>query len=340
MNLLCTRVGQNAVPNVAAFRFSCTISKVFALAVLPSLCLCAYGQSSVTLAWNASTSSGVSGYKVYRGAATGNYNLSVNPGNVTQATIGGLVPGATYCFAVSAYSTDGVESPLSAEISFTTPTNSRPPDAGLTFAADSGALTGPFSALNGVLSQTLLTTLVGSGKATYPFTIVKSGTYVISANVYAPSTSENSFYVNIDAEPTDPAMIWNVAVSTGFTNRNVSWQGNGTSNNPQYNPRVFALSAGLHQLIIRGKEPNTKLQALTITPANATLEMAKMPGNVYLLSGLAPIGRTYEVQATRDFKTWSVIRNVAPDSSGVFSLVDPAAPGLASRFYRLRQTSP
>ena len=85
---------------------------------------------------------------------------------------------------------------------------------GLTFAADSGVYTAPFTAANGTLAQSVTTGLASSGRAAYNFNIVKAGSYLVSAMVIAPNLGQNSFYVNIDAEPTDPLMIWDVPVSS------------------------------------------------------------------------------------------------------------------------------
>ena len=74
------------------------------------------------MAWNASTDPTVTGYNVYYGIASGTYNTNpVNAGNATNATISGLVQGATYYFAATTYSCLGVESPFSSEVSYTVP---------------------------------------------------------------------------------------------------------------------------------------------------------------------------------------------------------------------------
>ena len=73
--------------------------------------------------------------------------------------------------------------------------------------------------------------------------------------------------MNIDAEPTNPNMIWDViSLTSGFQERNVSWRGSGTTDNNQFNPKIFTLSAGTHQLIIRGREPNVQLDRISIVP--------------------------------------------------------------------------
>ena len=73
----------------------------------------------VTLAWNPSTSTNVTGYKIYYGLACGVYN-SVESVTGTNVTITGLAAGTTYYFADTAVDASGVESPFSNEASFTT----------------------------------------------------------------------------------------------------------------------------------------------------------------------------------------------------------------------------
>jgi len=148
------------------------------------------------------------------------------------------------------------------------PTPPPPTNSTLILAADSGSITAPFTVSNGRVSQSISTGLTGSGRAAYTFTLATNGDYLVSALVNAPDTASNSFYVNIDAEPTDPTMIWDIPVTSGLTNRTVAWRGNGTSDMPQFVPKTFTLTAGSHQLIIRGREPGTQLGTITISSAS------------------------------------------------------------------------
>ena len=102
----------------------------------------------------------------------------------------------------------------------------------------------------------------------------------------APTTANNSLFFNIDAQPTDPLMIWDVPVTTGFTSQIGSWRGNGTTSTTsasgmtaQYAPAIFSLSAGTHQLTIRGREGNCQLGTITITPygANTPPTISSLP---------------------------------------------------------------
>ena len=92
-----------------------------------------------------------------------------------------------------------------------------PPSGGLTFAATSGTISTPFVVSNGAIYPSrALTGVTNGGRAAYSFTVTNAGVYVILGAVNAPDLSANSFYVNIDAEPQDPAMIWQIPLTTGF----------------------------------------------------------------------------------------------------------------------------
>jgi hypothetical protein len=71
----------------------------------------------VTLAWNASTSSDVQGYKLYYGTESGSYKYVKDVGKSTEDTLTDLAGSVRYYCAVTAYSS-GAESGFSNEISF------------------------------------------------------------------------------------------------------------------------------------------------------------------------------------------------------------------------------
>ncbi|NQX01618.1 c-type cytochrome [bacterium] len=75
--------------------------------------------TAIGLAWNVSASPGVTGYRILYGTSAGNLSESVEVGNVTAATISGLVSGQTYFLAVVALTADGQSLPGGATISAT-----------------------------------------------------------------------------------------------------------------------------------------------------------------------------------------------------------------------------
>jgi hypothetical protein len=129
-------------------------------------------------------------------------------------------------------------------------------------SAAAGVITPPFILTNGYIYQPVQTTVVAdSGRAAWDFTLASAGSYVVSASVNAPDEGANSFFVNIDAEPLSPDMIWTVPITVGFEQRLVSWLADGSQV-----PKVFTLTQGPHQLVIRGREPYALLKNVSLVP--------------------------------------------------------------------------
>jgi len=49
-----------------------------------------------------------------------------------------------------------------------------------------------------------------------------------------------------------------------------------------------------------------------------------------------PVGHTYDIQATQDFVTWTVIGIVTMGASGTLNFTDTNAAAFSRRFYRTR----
>ena len=135
----------------------------------------------------------------------------------------------------------------------------------LTLPASAAVVSAPLIMTNGCISQPERTELPGGGRAVFNFTITQAGNYVMRALVNAPGEDSNSFYVNVDAPPEDPAMIWDIDVTSGFEERTVSWRGKGDVDSDEFVPKRFNLSAGAHKLIIVGREP-AELKSISIRP--------------------------------------------------------------------------
>jgi hypothetical protein len=76
---------------------------------------------SATLEWDPNTETDLAGYRVYYGPVSRSYTNVLEVGNVTSNTLSGLVSGAQYFFAVTAYNIYGDESDFSNEVAFTVP---------------------------------------------------------------------------------------------------------------------------------------------------------------------------------------------------------------------------
>ena len=77
----------------------------------------AAGAQQVTLAWDASASTNVAGYRLYYGTNTRSYQFVTNTGlALTQAVV--LPHRGRWFFAATAYDTNGLESDFSSEVSW------------------------------------------------------------------------------------------------------------------------------------------------------------------------------------------------------------------------------
>jgi hypothetical protein len=139
-------------------------------------------------------------------------------------------------------------------------------------------VTAPFVITGTYISQaTEATTPSAGGSATYSFIITNGGSYVVQVLVNAPNDSANSLWLNVDAEPQDPAMIWDMPITTGFQQETAAWRGAGTFDNNEFVPKIFTLATGTHQLIIRGREANVQLDKIWI------FKLPPIPQNLHIV---------------------------------------------------------
>jgi hypothetical protein len=132
---------QKATVNTINAIFKKTSRPAFSLVFLAAIFLTcsSFATQSVTLTWNSSPSSDVTGYKIYYGTVSGSYSNVVSVGAVTNATISGLAEGATYYFAATTYSSNlNLESTLSNETSYTVPSQAK---LAIQVAQDNGVAT-------------------------------------------------------------------------------------------------------------------------------------------------------------------------------------------------------
>jgi hypothetical protein len=157
----------------------------------------------------------------------------------------------------------GTPSPTPTPTATPTPTPTPPPLALPTWKSTAGTITAPFVD-NGddTISQAIQTTNpLDGGKADYFFIVpnpAPSLGYTIAALVNCADGGSNSFFVNIDSEPNIDNNEWDIPVTTGLQSREVTLY-------PETNAHIWALTAGTHHLIVRGREANAILGRITFT---------------------------------------------------------------------------
>ncbi len=136
--------------------------------------------------------------------------------------------------------------------------------------AESGNLVEPMNMITdpAVAGEAYIQTATNNaGTATYYVNVSASGVYKLVARVFAAGDSTDSFYVNIDNQgeftwdlnPTSVATEFNVWRDDEVTNR-----GNGTYNNPEFDPYTFELTQGNHTIVFRGREATAKIDYFSL----------------------------------------------------------------------------
>ena len=98
-----------------------SLSRLVATSVVLMALASPVAAGEVTLAWNPNAEPNIAGYVVWYGTQSGVYTSSIDVGGRTTWTVTGLVDGQQYFFAVQAYTTARIMSPMSAEVSTVLP---------------------------------------------------------------------------------------------------------------------------------------------------------------------------------------------------------------------------
>ena len=145
------------------------------------------------------------------------------------------------------------------------------PAAGVWAEAADAEITLPFAAAGGAVWQTTATPTLtdnSNGRLTQRFQVDEPGVYILIMDVDCPNGGANSLFFNINAEPTDPASIWDMPITNGIERHQGAWRGeNGTFDAAEFMPKYFTLDAGIHEVIIRGREANTRIYGLALVHA-------------------------------------------------------------------------
>lgn len=155
----------------------------------------------------------------------------------------------------------------------------------------SGAVTGPSTA----------------GRAIAFFTVPTNTEVRVFTTVNAETIGDDSFFVQIDAEPADPSGVWDVTpITSGFESRPIQLRAQWTNQIPTVQlTNVWTLNSNAtHKLIILTRENGTQLRDITIQLGGA-VPMDPLPG---IAGDPDPEDGATEVLPAQDF-FWSEASN-------------------------------
>jgi hypothetical protein len=135
-------------------------------------------------------------------------------------------------------------------------------------------------------------------------------------------------------------------VTNGHTVTEVDFYNSGTLlgqvTSPPYLFTWTNVSVGTFSLTARlnfdsGSIIDSLAATIHVLPPLPTLQAAMTSDGQLILNVSGQPGQAYDVLASQDLSTWTVIGAVTLDDSGAGQFVDPASLGLANRVYRLQQ---
>jgi len=206
--------------------------------------------------------------------------------------------------------------------------------SGLAMPASGGAsaglvrVTSPMTRTGSYVSQSYQTTDPAlAGRAILPMFAPVAGDYTITANVDCADGASNSFFVDVDAEPTT-SNIWHILVTTGTANRTVTFLETAGFETGTQSPAVWTLAAGSHLVHVYGRETNAQLYSLTLVNSNVA------PSNIAptTITGNEGVAISQQFTADGNPTLWtsaSLPSGLALGTSGYLSGT-PVASGTAS----------
>jgi len=295
------------------FRMLRRVARGFFLAVVgvaPLLCATARA-ASVKLAWIPSTDPYVVEYHLYYGPSTKNYTNMVRVGVVTNATLAGMVSGATYFVAATAFDSVGQESDYSAEISFQVPVN-------LVVAADS--LSRVYGAANPTLTGALTGVQTGDNiTATYSTTATQAspvGTYSIVPTLIDPSGKLANYNVTTNSGTLTIQPATSAAVV-------------GSSSNPSLPGEAVTFTAALSAVTPSTGLPTGTVQFIIDGLAAGSPAALSGGAATYITAALGHGAHTVVAQYAGDGNFFGATNGL----SGVQVVNTPPAPGAGATTY-------
>jgi len=89
-----------------------------------------------------------------------------------------------------------------------------------------------------------------------------------------------------------------------------------------------------------GAQSDYSNEAIYKVPSTLSqMKIRHAPAGQFILTMTGLIGQTYDVQATQDLKTWTVIGTVTMGAGGSLDFTDTNAANFQNRFYRMQQTN-
>jgi len=148
--------------------------------------------------------------------------------------------------------------------------------------AEEGDLTDPMTITTGSGETYVHTPINTQGSVSFIFEITALGTYTMDSRILPQSPTpdgHNSLYVGLDNEQAsgNNAFTWDTELVTAFTWEEVSLRGSSDySQPPQYDPKTWGLTPGLHTCTSYGREIGLQIDKITLKSSSGVTHPADL----------------------------------------------------------------
>jgi hypothetical protein len=296
----------------------------------------AHAQHTVTAAWDRNTDAFTTGYRLYYGTASGNYQWSVDVGNVVSAPLN--LAAGRYFFTVRAYNAAYQYGPPSNEVTFTVGTTA-PPTATITATrqsattalvtwqttnATSATLNGTTVALNSSATMTV------SATASTTFTLVArnaAGQTATATATVAPNPTVPTATITATRQSATTALVtWQTTNATSATlnGSTVALSGSATRT-------VSATTSTTFTLVARNAAGQTATATATVAPSSpaptATITATRQSATTALVTWQTTNATSATLNGSTVALSGSATRTVSATNPTTFTLVARNAAG-------------
>ena len=152
--------------------------------------------------------------------------------------------------------------------------------------------------------------------------------------------------------PASATLAWDSSTSPGVVGYRVYYgltsgnytssvvAGNATTNTVSGLVNGVAYFFAVKAYDTNGLESTTFSNEISFVPGLPSLQIRVASNQQAVLTVSGLVGHTFDIQATPDFTTWTVIGNVTLGAGGSLDFTDTNAPNFPKRFYRAHDTQP
>ena len=240
---------------------------------------------TVKLAWNPVTNTVIQGYRLYVGTASNQYSRLYETGANSTFSVGELVSGQTYYFAVRAVGNSGVEGDRSVEL--VVPVSSRPLAAfdSYTASADTSLIVPATGVLanDSDMDSTLLTAVLVSAPAHGSLALNSDGGFVYTPPSGFTGTDSFVYHASDGYYSSDPAIveivvkepIYQMLVNGSFEDGHAGWTATGNQTiKPAVTPYRPSDGNKLVAFNSENLQPGGRLMQTFATVAGATYSLS------------------------------------------------------------------